>query len=290
MRIAAVITTYNSATSIERAVLSVFAQSRAPDSVLIIDDGSSDDTLRLAAAFPGIRLIARENGGAAAARNTGLFAADAEWVAFLDGDDEWLPNKLSVYERAAKRHPHAGLLFAPVWLHEGANVTRGGDWEGSLPVAELLRGCRIPTASSIFVNAKAAISAGGFCAAYRTGEDWEFYLRMARQFPILGLGDEPLTRYYLTPGGLHNRFVGARVQATRFLLRESGLAFLRSGLGCLPAVRRGLGAHFQSFAYYASRERKTVLTAMSGIAALGLTPVSGAYPAGRSLLRAFTGW
>src|SRR5271168_3299780 len=95
--ISVVVPTYNRADLLARAVESALAQTIPVREILIVDDGSTDDTERVAAGFAApVRYIRQANGGVASARNTGIAAAAGEWVAFLDSDDEWVPTKLAV--------------------------------------------------------------------------------------------------------------------------------------------------------------------------------------------------
>jgi glycosyltransferase involved in cell wall biosynthesis len=93
--ISVVIPTYNRARLVTRALESVFAQTASPREVIVVDDGSTDDTLQRLGSLGGrIRVIPQANAGGAAARNRGVHAATADWVAFLDSDDVWTPGHL----------------------------------------------------------------------------------------------------------------------------------------------------------------------------------------------------
>jgi glycosyltransferase involved in cell wall biosynthesis len=107
-----VIPLYNKAHHIKRAINSVLAQSYTNYELIIVDDGSTDGSSELVRQMtdPRIRLIAQPNGGTGAARNTGILEARAELVAFLDADDEWLPNFLETVMGLQARHPTAGIF------------------------------------------------------------------------------------------------------------------------------------------------------------------------------------
>jgi len=104
--ITAVIPAYNAAEYIARAIKSVLAQTRPADEIIVVDDGSTDNTLDVVRSFgEKVILIQQENGGASAARNTGINAATGNWIAFLDADDEWLPNMLELQTNILRQHP-----------------------------------------------------------------------------------------------------------------------------------------------------------------------------------------
>src|SRR5688500_12700331 len=95
MRITVVIPAFNSARTISRAVESVLQQNWPSLEIVAVDDGSTDDTMRVLnhLGCPNLRVVQQANAGPAAARNRGVGEAKGEWVAFLDADDEWLPGK-----------------------------------------------------------------------------------------------------------------------------------------------------------------------------------------------------
>lgn len=104
--ISVVIPAYNCEKHIKRALDSVLAQTRRPDEIIVVDDGSTDRTAEIADSFGSkIKLIKQENAGASVARNTGIQAATGQWIAFLDADDEWLPEKLQIQLEHLKRNP-----------------------------------------------------------------------------------------------------------------------------------------------------------------------------------------
>ena len=93
MKISVVIPAYNASAFLPRCLKSVFAQTLPPDEVIVVDDGSTDNSAALAAEL-GARVITLTNGGPAAARNAGIQSASSEWIALLDADDMWAPEKL----------------------------------------------------------------------------------------------------------------------------------------------------------------------------------------------------
>ena len=92
-----VIPTYNRLRFLTEALASVFGQSRRPDEIIVVDDGSNDGTAEAMARLTdqGVRYVRQQNAGPSAARNRGMREATSEWIAFLDSDDLWLPHRLA---------------------------------------------------------------------------------------------------------------------------------------------------------------------------------------------------
>src|ERR1700757_37711 len=93
MKISVIIPAYNAAHFLPRCLKSVFAQTLQPAEVIVVDDGSTDDSADVARKL-GARVVSRPNGGLSAARNTGVQSSTSEWIALLDADDLWAPEKL----------------------------------------------------------------------------------------------------------------------------------------------------------------------------------------------------
>ena len=126
--VAVILTTQNRAALLERALESVLALDRRPAEVLVVDDGSTDDTpalLERHGAAGQVRALRRpERGGQARAMNDGIAATSAEWIAWLDDDDYFLPPKLRLGLRAAARDPHVGLAVTAHYIADGAGTPR----------------------------------------------------------------------------------------------------------------------------------------------------------------------
>ncbi|MDZ4150052.1 glycosyltransferase family 2 protein, partial [Methylicorpusculum sp.] len=101
MNISVVIPTYNRCDFLRRALLSVVAQTLQPTEIIVVDDGSSDSTaVMIRDEFPEIKYYRQENYGVSSARNLGIQHAIGDWIALLDSDDEWLPEKLAMQTAA----------------------------------------------------------------------------------------------------------------------------------------------------------------------------------------------
>lgn len=110
--VSVVVPTYNRAHLIGETLTAILAQERAPDEIIIVDDGSTDETAALVGSFDRVRYLPIENAGAQAARNAGVAAARSDWIAFCDSDDLWLPEHLSRHLALAAAWPYLGATFS----------------------------------------------------------------------------------------------------------------------------------------------------------------------------------
>ena len=119
IKISAVIPVYNRAALIRRAVDSVLSQTVKPYEVIVVDDGSTDDTPRILAAYGDkLTVIRQQNRGVSAARNAGIKAAGGDWIALLDSDDEWLPKKLQYAREFIKQNPEIKIFQSEeIWFY-----------------------------------------------------------------------------------------------------------------------------------------------------------------------------
>ncbi len=105
--ISVIIPSYNSAEILPDAIRSVRAQTRPADEIIVVDDGSVDDTAAVCGQFDDVLYVRQENGGASTARNTGIERSGGDWLAFLDADDIWDPKKLEMQIAALEENPEA---------------------------------------------------------------------------------------------------------------------------------------------------------------------------------------
>ncbi|MEP7356398.1 MAG: glycosyltransferase [Anaerolineales bacterium] len=122
--VSVIVPVFNGARYLGQALDSILAQDYNSLELIVVDDGSTDDSPRIARACPPARLISQSNQGCGAAKNTGLAAASGEFLAFLDADDIWLPGKLSLQVAALRRNPQAGLTTGRMRLFLEPGVER----------------------------------------------------------------------------------------------------------------------------------------------------------------------
>lgn len=182
-----VIPAYNQSRWLGEAIASALAQDPPPMQVIVVDDGSTDDTDAVISPFRDrIELIRQENQGVAAARNRGMERATGQWIAFLDADDRWRPGHLGTLARAALENPDAGLIFtgAVVIDREGRELKKRPGRLGSDPFTSLLLENTITT-SSAAVNRPCLETTGMFLPGLRAGEDWDLWLRIAHKYGVV---------------------------------------------------------------------------------------------------------
>lgn len=161
---------YNGEQYVEQALESVFKQDYQPFEVILVDDGSTDRTATIARSFePRIRYCFQDNGGPSAARNRGLDAATGEFLAFLDSDDCWTPNNLSVLFNEFSQLPDLDLVMGKTQLNVYKS-DKGKFEEIGSPFLKLLVGC-------ILVKRSAARIIGRFDEDFIFTEDVDWFFR-----------------------------------------------------------------------------------------------------------------
>ncbi len=200
--ISVVVPAYNAERSIGETIESILNQTIPPTEVIVIDDGSLDGTAGVVRSF-GARLKyeRQENAGASAARNHGIALAKGEYIAFLDADDLWLPQKLEKQIALLERNPDLRWVYSDAFIFadgQPESTTRVGRhlklWSGNV-FEPLLLGNFIPSPTPVIHRAVFA-QLNAF-AQLTQCEDWEMWLRIAQYYP-LGVVPEPLARYRLS--------------------------------------------------------------------------------------------
>ncbi len=226
--IGVVVPTFNRAHTLGRALDSVFSQTSPPQQVIVVDDGSTDSTADLVAGYSEVSYLRQENRGVSAARNLGIRRCGCDWVALLDSDDEWLPEKLEAQFGALAENPGYRLIHCDeIWIRDGRRVNaanrhrKRGGWifEHCLPL------CVISPSAAV-IEKGLLEEAGSFNEGLPACEDYDLWLRICSRLPVLYV-DRPLLRKY---GGhddqLSRKHWGMdrfRVRALRDLLARNDL-------------------------------------------------------------------
>lgn len=190
-----VVAAYNAASYVREAIQSVLDQDYPAKEVVVVNDGSTDDTLRILATFgDAIRVIDQPNGGPPKARNSGLRAAKGEYVAFLDADDRWLPGKLSAQVADLEAHPDIGINYTAwqTWppdadgcfrvpsvdVGDPSDRTLDEDRSGWRYDA-LLFDCELLT-TTVMLRTSLVRKIGEFDTRLFNGDDYDYWLRASR--------------------------------------------------------------------------------------------------------------
>ena len=197
-KVSVIIPTYNRGEVVLRALRSVFAQDHAVDQVIVVDDGSTDDTIeRVERNFPGVELIVQTNHGVSHARNRGIERARNEWLAFLDSDDEWLPGKITAQLAAIMSDGISRVCHSDeIWVRNGRRVNpmnKHRKYGGDIFLHCLPRCVMSP--SSVVLHRSVVEELGGFDETLPVCEDYDLWLRIACQTTVLYVPEKLLIKY-----------------------------------------------------------------------------------------------
>lgn len=183
LSISVVIAVRDSERTIQRALRGALAQTAPPHEVIVVDDGSVDETKRRALEVASNRtfVIDGDGRGASAARNRAIARASGAWIAFLDGDDYWEPEFLELARGRIRAAPDALACFgAAAPIDDAGRVVGHHDMRDLVGLSDLVRGRIVPTTSATLVRRDAAIGCGGFCEDIRhAAEDLDLWWRIA---------------------------------------------------------------------------------------------------------------
>ena len=208
--ISAVIPAYNCEKYIARAVESVLKQTLPVQEIVVVDDGSTDGTADAVRSFgEKVTLIRQANAGVSAARNTGIRAANGDWIAFLDADDEWLPEKIKRQSELLNRNPDLMWMtgnyqeclceenrIAPHTLPQHCEQLLGGkDYYDSYLHA--IRRYEWGHTCCMLVRRQVFDHVGFFPIDISLAEDLDMWLRIGYRYPKVGFSPKPLSIYHL---------------------------------------------------------------------------------------------
>lgn len=240
--VSVVIPAYNRADLLPRALRSAVGQTVAPLEILVVDDASQDDTAAVAERWSdrGVRLLRNaRNMGGAGTRNVGIEAARGDFVAFLDSDDEWLPDKL---ERQlalfAARGPEVGVVYCGLFVHRDDTGLRVASREPMYrgDVFRHLATGWCPQTTTQFVVRRAALEAvGGFDPEMPSFQDYELWLRLSRHYRFDAV-DDPLVVKHEHAGEQIGRAAGPRLRGLDRILEKWG-GELEAALGAEGVAR-----------------------------------------------------
>ena len=239
-RVAIVVAAYDPGPYLVRALESVQAQSMGSWELVVVDDGSHEDLAWVTEVDDRVRRVRQENAGVSVARNVGVASTSAPVVAFLDGDDEWLPGKLDAQLRVLDSDHSISMCDTAFEIIDAQGARIGRGYEGHhRSYEELLEGCGIGL-STVSVRREAFVSAGGFDPVYRLVQDWGLFLRIAKGARLHRV-DEVLARYRLHGANATRDYMLALHEAVH-LLQGHRLAAKAAG-NEHAASAAGMGIH-----------------------------------------------
>ena len=229
-----IIPVYNRPLELSRALRSVFAQTHLPNEIIIVDDASTDSTPEVLAHYEDqIRIIRLpDNRGVSAARNIGINAAKSEWIALLDSDDEWLPDKLEKQLKYLKLHPELSILQSEeIWIRNGKRVNAmkkhqkyaGDIFKESLPLC-------IVSPSAVLFKRSLFLELGAFDENLAVCEDYDLWLRWSLKHRFGLLKEAGIIKYGGHEDQLSRKYWGMdrfRLRSLHKLLSNSDLDMLK---------------------------------------------------------------
>lgn len=261
-RVSVIIPTYNRAYILGRAIQSVLNQTYQDFEVIVVDDGSTDNTEEVVLNFGSekMRYIRHDkNRGAGAARNTGIRAARGEYIAFQDSDDKWYPNRLEEIAGIMEDHENIDFIFSYGKIIKNGEII--GDvgrapWANDLSREELvvrLFSDNFIALQGVVVKKERVLEVGGFDERLTSAEDYDLWLRL---IPICSVHfvDKPVYDLYFSQDCITNDIIGVMKSQARILIKNRNI------------LRRHVRSRVQ---YYAVRQR--YISNIFGLAAYDTT-------------------
>ncbi len=198
--VSVIIPTFNRSTLLLRAVDSLLNQSYKSMEIIIVDDGSTDnsrDVLDPLINSNRIKYIYQKNQGVSSARNIGVQNSFGTWVAFLDSDDEWLKDKLAKQMIFFKSNPNLKIVYTDeVWIKNGVRINQSKHHQkcGGYIFAECLKQCLIGP-SSVVIKKDLFLELNGFDINYPVCEDYDLWLKISSRYEIGFINETLVTKY-----------------------------------------------------------------------------------------------
>ena len=285
-----VIPCYNQGRYLGEAIESARHQHYSNVEVIVVDDGSTDDTLPVAAAYPGIRYLHQQNSGTAVARNRGLSESRGEFVIFLDADDRLLPDAVARGVEYLGNHPDTAFVSGHVRLMDAVGiptVEQAQDHEPASYVA-LLRWNYIWTPGAVMYRRAVLDAIGAFDASAGGSADYDLNIRIARRLAV-ACHHDPVLEYRVHDANMTRDSAHMLRSAVSVRRREKKFAAGRDDARL--AWRAGLKAAQADFgAQLIDRIKSDLIAARWQQAARGLLCLLRYYPAGLAMMAAPREW
>lgn len=245
-RVSIILPTYNRAHSISKAIYSILEQTFTDFELIIVDDGSSDQTKNIVKAFTDPRVSYIEHGhnkGVSAARNTGISLAKGNFIAFQDSDDKWYPTKLEKQIKTfSQASPKLGVVYVStlkiyqhneILLPDPKLKPKSGNVLNKLLISNLFP---IPAA---LIKKQCFKEAGTFDEKLATQEDWELCIRIAQKYHFAHI-NEPLVESPFSSSGVNNANIQNIIGAINYI-KEKHYSSFKNSQGSLANLEYFLG-------------------------------------------------
>jgi GT2 family glycosyltransferase len=193
-----IIPTFNRCSLLKRALESIYKQTVAKFEIIVVDDGSTDDTAAMIQrSFADVTYIYQTNKGVSAARNKGLEHAKGNWLAFLDSDDEWLSSKLALQIKQLQLMPEYKVCHTEErWVRNGIRVNQKNKHKktGGWIFRQCLPLCAM-SPSSILIHRSVFDQVGHFDTSLPACEDYDLWLRITAKYPVLYIEEPQIIKY-----------------------------------------------------------------------------------------------
>ena len=227
--VSVVVPTFNRAHLITRALQSVVSQTYRPLDLIVVDDGSTDDTCeRVRTDYPHATLLSQSNQGVSAARNRGLSVAQGDWIAFLDSDDTWCESKIEQQLQALAKEPQSRICHTDeVWIRNGVRVNPMNKHlkSGGNIFKQCLPRCVI-SPSAVLLHRSVFEDFGSFDEELPACEDYDLWLRLCAKLPVTYLPEKLVVKYGGHDDQLSKKYWGMdrfRIASLEKLIRSGTL-------------------------------------------------------------------
>jgi teichuronic acid biosynthesis glycosyltransferase TuaG len=225
-KVSVIIPTYQSAHYIRDAIDSALSQTYKNTEIIVVDDGSTDDTEDILKTYEGkIKVIKQKNSGPSKARNAGILSSSGEYIALLDSDDIWLPNKLEKQMIVFREDPSIGLVYSDSYIFSDVETWNktlfqlGKPYEGSIHRQLFIKNF-IPDLT-VMIRRSFLLKAGLFNPAIVFGEDYALWLKVSKETRV-GFVNEPLAKYRVHSSQLSSK--EEQMVTSLILIKETELA------------------------------------------------------------------
>lgn len=225
--VSVVMPTYNGARFILEALESVFGQTHPVEEVIVVDDGSTDNTRELLEPLADrVTYVVQANAGPGAARNRGVRLAHGDWIAFLDSDDCWEADHVSRLLDRARENPDAAMVYCGKrWVDVQGNLMEDIPVQETFPSGwifnDLFQANYVSSTSVVIVKRQAFLEAGGFDERFRSiAEDYDLWLRISAVVPVMGVPAYTV-RYRRHDSNLTHQ-TAKQIMAVREVLKKAG--------------------------------------------------------------------